>query len=223
MADTLLSISFNSHDSLQLLLLVSPLYRWRNWRRRPAEVHSQQQMEPGCSARVCLHDRILLPRASLPEWCDGKVAQSCKTLCDPMDHSLPGSSVHGVLQTRILEWVAFPTPGDLPKPGIEPRSSALQADSLLSEPPGKLYKYIFVDLSSHFVYWDFSFKKYQRLLFVLEILVSSLKGFSLSKIPFIRLCFIARWSTPKLDWLYSSQPKMEKLYTVNKNKTRSWL
>ena len=34
---------------------------------------------------------------------------------------------------------------------------------------------------------------------------------------------IARWSTLKLDWLYSLQPKMEKLYTVNKNKTRSWL
>ena len=34
---------------------------------------------------------------------------------------------------------------------------------------------------------------------------------------------IPRWSTPKSDWLYSLQPKMEKLYTVNKNKTRSWL
>ena len=34
---------------------------------------------------------------------------------------------------------------------------------------------------------------------------------------------INRWSTPKSDWLYSLQPKMEKLYTVNKNKTRSWL
>ena len=34
---------------------------------------------------------------------------------------------------------------------------------------------------------------------------------------------ITRWSTPKSDWLYSLQPKMEKLYTVNKNKTRSWL
>ena len=34
---------------------------------------------------------------------------------------------------------------------------------------------------------------------------------------------ITRWSTPKSDWLYSVQPKMEKLYTVNKNKTRSWL
>ena len=34
---------------------------------------------------------------------------------------------------------------------------------------------------------------------------------------------ITRWSTPKSDWLYSLQPKMEKLYIVNKNKTRSWL
>ena len=34
---------------------------------------------------------------------------------------------------------------------------------------------------------------------------------------------ITRWSTPKSDWLYSLQPKMEKLYTVNKNKTRNWL
>ena len=58
-------------------------------------------------------------------------------LCDPMDSSSPGSSVHGILQTRILEWVAIPSPGDLPDPGIEPRSPALQADSLPSEPPGK--------------------------------------------------------------------------------------
>ena len=37
-----------------------------------------------------------------------KVAQSCPTLCDPMDHSPPSSSVHGILQARILEWVAVP-------------------------------------------------------------------------------------------------------------------
>ena len=34
-------------------------------------------------------------------------AQSCSTLCDPMECSLPGSSVHGILQARILEWVAI--------------------------------------------------------------------------------------------------------------------
>ena len=43
-----------------------------------------------------------------------------------------------ILQARILEWVAMPSPpGDLPNPGIEPRSPTLQADSLLSERPGK--------------------------------------------------------------------------------------
>ena len=45
---------------------------------------------------------------------------SCVQLCDPMHCSLPGSSVHGILQARILEWVVFPSPGDLPDPGIEP-------------------------------------------------------------------------------------------------------
>ena len=58
------------------------------------------------------------------------------TLCNPMDHSLPGSSVHGILQTRILEW-PFPSPGDLPDTRIEPKFPALQADSLLFKPPGK--------------------------------------------------------------------------------------
>ena len=43
----------------------------------------------------------------------------------------------GILQARILEWVPCPPPGDLPNPGIESRSPSLQADSLLSEPPGK--------------------------------------------------------------------------------------
>ena len=54
-----------------------------------------------------------------------------------MDCSPPGSSVHGILQARILEWVAISFSGDLPNPGIKPRSPALQADTLTSEPPGK--------------------------------------------------------------------------------------
>ena len=51
-----------------------------------------------------------------------KSLQLCPTLCDPMDCSPPGSSVHGILQARVLEWVACPPPGDLPDPGIEPSS-----------------------------------------------------------------------------------------------------
>ena len=46
--------------------------------------------------------------------------QSCPTLCDPKDCSLPGSSVHGIFQARILLWVPFPTTGDLSDSGIEP-------------------------------------------------------------------------------------------------------
>ena len=65
-----------------------------------------------------------------------KVAQSCLTLCDLMDCSLPGSSVHGILQARILEWVPVPFSGGLPNPGIEPRSPTFQADSLPAESPG---------------------------------------------------------------------------------------
>ena len=55
----------------------------------------------------------------------------------PMDYSLSGSSVHGILQARILEWVAISFSRGLPDPGIEFRSPALQADSSPSEPPGK--------------------------------------------------------------------------------------
>ena len=61
-----------------------------------------------------------------------KVTQSCPTLCDLMD-----STIHEILCTRVLEWVAFPFSSDLPNPGIKPRSPSLQADSLPAEPQGK--------------------------------------------------------------------------------------
>ena len=65
------------------------------------------------------------------------VAQSCLTLCNRMDCGLPGSSVHGILQSRILEWVAILSPGIFPTQGSNLHLPALQADSFLSEPPGK--------------------------------------------------------------------------------------
>ena len=65
------------------------------------------------------------------------VIQSCLTLCNPMDCSPQGFSVHGILQARILEWVAYPSSGVLPNSGIKPRSPILQVDSLPCEPPGK--------------------------------------------------------------------------------------
>ena len=64
------------------------------------------------------------------------VTQLCLTLCDPMDYTPPGSSVHGILQARYWNGLPFPSPGELPNPGIEPRPPEFQADSLPSDPPG---------------------------------------------------------------------------------------
>ena len=98
---------------------------------------------------ICMCTRVVVVIVS--------VAQLCSALCDPMDCSPPGSSVHGILQARILEWVAFPSPGDLPDPGIKPRSPALQAESLPSEPPGKpIYVY------THISTWKWKWKVLSR-------------------------------------------------------------
>ena len=51
------------------------------------------------------------------------IIQSFPTLCNPMDCSLPGSSVHGILQARILEWLPCTPPGALPNPEMEPQVS----------------------------------------------------------------------------------------------------
>ena len=59
-----------------------------------------------------------------------KSLQLCPALCDSMDSSLLGSSVHGTFQARLLEWVAIPSPGDLPDPGIKPMSPALPGKPL---------------------------------------------------------------------------------------------
>ena len=76
---------------------------------------------------------------------DAMFLQLCPTLCDPVDCSPPGSSIHGILQARILEWVAIPL-GYPPNLGIKPESPALQADSLPSELPWKpIYGTVTVD------------------------------------------------------------------------------
>ena len=93
------------------------------------------------------------------------VAQLYLTLCDPMDCNLPGASVHGILQARILERVAMPPPGDLPNLGIKPRSPALQTDSLSSEPPGKLVRSR-CNLSPNCLFFIMSF--YINIIFMRE-------------------------------------------------------
>ena len=72
------------------------------------------------------------------------VTQACPTLCDPMDCTQPGSSVHGLLQARILEWVAVPSFGGSSRPRDQTCLFCLlhwQAGSLSLAPSGKLSSY----------------------------------------------------------------------------------
>ena len=78
-----------------------------------------------------------------------KLLELCLTLCDPMDRSLPGSSIHGILQARILEWVALSSSRDFPDSGIEPASlmSLALADRFFTtsatwEAPMDVYVYV---------------------------------------------------------------------------------
>ena len=66
-----------------------------------------------------------------------KESVSRSVMSDPVDCSPPGSSPHGIFQASYWSGLPFPPPGDPPDSGIEAGSPTLQADSLLSEPPGK--------------------------------------------------------------------------------------
>ena len=94
-----------------------------------------------CHFQVQVHinatiERVGYPRVEVAPLC--LVTQSCPTVCDPMDCSPPGSSVLGDSSgknTRVGCQALLQ--GNLPNPVIEPRSPALQTDSLLTETPGK--------------------------------------------------------------------------------------
>ena len=66
-----------------------------------------------------------------------KLLQLCSTLCNPMTCTPPGPLCMGFSRQEYWSGSPFPSPGDLPNPGIEPGSRALPADTLPSEPPGK--------------------------------------------------------------------------------------
>ena len=138
-----------SQDSECLLLLSlkfwSNLFCRNGWRIDPGFIRlltpyarCQGASSPRFPRGVSCPDLCVLTECDFYlAWVHAASLQSCLSLCDPLDSSLPGFSVHGILQAKILEWVAMPSSGDLPHPGIKPRSPALQMDSLPSEPPGK--------------------------------------------------------------------------------------
>ena len=88
--------------------------------------------------------KLLCVKQTIRIYMHAKSLQLCLTLCDPMDSSPPGSSVHGILQVRILDRIAVPSSrrssqlrGRTHLHLLLPSSPTLQADSLSPEPPGK--------------------------------------------------------------------------------------
>ena len=124
---------------------------WENNSRCPLEAHSHSTCwRNWVTIRFSLIGSIL--KANCDGWFDyiiwqnarviyGPVVclicQSWPTPCNPLDCSPPGSSVHWILQARILEWVAISFFRGLPDPGIEPPSPTLQEESLPTESLGK--------------------------------------------------------------------------------------
>ena len=99
----------------------------------------RQTLPPGVKQRKlpiirpsCFHLGRIWRHQEASRKCESEGRSTVSTLCYPMDYK-----VRGILQTRILEWAAFPSPGYLPNPAIETRSPALQADSLPAETQGK--------------------------------------------------------------------------------------
>ena len=93
--------------------------------------------------------------------CESEVAQLCQTLCNPMDCSLPGSLSMEFSRQEYWSELPFPSPGDLPDPGMKPRSPTLQVDALPSEPRGKPnilcnYPYFHLQLLSQLFFRVFS-------------------------------------------------------------------
>ena len=128
-----LSLGFSRREHWSGLPFPSPMHESEKWKwsrsvmfdsSRPHELQPTRLLYPrdfpGKSTGVECHRLLRV------------VAQSGLTLSDP-----PGSSVHGILQARILQWVVIPFSRDFPNPGIEPRPPALQAGSLPAELPGK--------------------------------------------------------------------------------------
>ena len=128
---------------------------------------------------------------------ESEVAQSCPTLPDAMDCSLPGSSIRGIFQATVLEW------------------GAIAFSLIIGDWNAKVGSQIWP--------WSTEWSRAKAN----RVLPRGCTGQSKHPLPTTQEktlhMDITRWSTLKSDWLYSLQPKMEKLYTVSKNRTGSWL
>ena len=108
----------------------------------------------------------------LTNYCACVVTQSSRTLCSPVDCSPPGSSVHGIFQARILEWVVISSTRGSSDPGIKPASPvspAFPTDSLPKEPSGNPMNYYFLFILYVFYTMEIMLEKKQiRAVFLFK-------------------------------------------------------
>ena len=120
----LFTSSFHSEEEARRIADSMTIHSWTT-QTIPETVYLQTSLP---------HTRALCFKGTKNTWalldamCMWLVAQKYLSLCDVLDCSPPGSTVHGILQARILESVANPFSRGFPDPGIEPGSPALQAD-----------------------------------------------------------------------------------------------
>ena len=127
-------IPFKTKGRSQRFIPGCPIGVRNSWACRQQEVHTDAIC--GHQGNTGLEQGVLLATSSI-SLSLLKSLSLCPTLCDPMDYSPAGSSVHGISRQEYWSGLPFSSPGDLSNPGIKPWSPALQADSLPSEPPRK--------------------------------------------------------------------------------------
>ena len=134
------------------------------------------------------------------------VTQWYPTLCDPKDCRLPGSSVHRILQARVLGWVAMPSS----RGSSQPRSPTLQVDSLTSEPPGEALLVMAAECK------EFTLAYLGNEIYVWEILNSLLK------LAEIRLKYIFSQMCSKELWMLMCISNISVLSTQKRVDFRIW-
>ena len=137
-------------QSTYLLECYQSMHFWGNFKKKRKDIsdHVQYIMSQGTqwnhqimyqNSMYYTIARVLLQiRACLLLWVRVySEATLCLIVCDPMECSLPDSSVHGISQARVLEWVANSFSSESSRPGIKHVSPALVGGFFIAEPPGK--------------------------------------------------------------------------------------
>ena len=146
-------------------------------------------------SKIMLHCKFCMSKCSLKS--ESEVAQSCPALCDPMDCSLPGSSLHGIFQARVLEWVAI---------SFSRGSSQSKDRTRVSCIPGRCFN-LWATRSNRQI-WLRSAKLSRAK--ANRVLPREHTGYRKHSPPTTQETTlhrdITRWSVLKWDWLYSWQP-----------------